>query len=232
MAGVFPMLAKVFERYRRTLGILLEVVNAYLYYGKELFKQHKEWVELVLDMAQSSLFTTEEPMELNNAEGAILFQIVLQTLGGGLLDPYMPSIITEVIKRLDNPCNERFLSVQLYNIFLCAVCNNPSLALNLPMTQQEFLVKGILDVQVAFEGVYNRKVLAIGLLNILMYGNMPELANKYYSQLLSTVISALQLQRLEELEKKLAIDKKEIKAGDNESSSDESDNEMGSLEEK
>jgi len=238
LAKVFPMIPKVFESYeshKGVLGILLEILNSYLYFGKDLFKEHKHWIDLILKMAQSALFTQKEPKELHNAEGAILFQIVLQTLGGGILDAYIPNIIVELIKRLSMAPNGKLLTIQIYNSFLCAICNNALLALSIPIEQLESFIAGILDNQKFFEGTYNRKVLSIGLLNILIHGNAPELAKKYYTKILSTVIDTLQLQRLKEMKEQLKVSKKIIVNEDSESDSGEAsdeNNEMRDSEEK
>lgn len=193
MAKAFPLLVKYFEKSKLSLDNILEVLNYYLFYGKAQFAERKDWIEAVLQMAEAALFTEEKSGEANNVEAAILLQIALQTLGAGVMDSYIPGIMSLVLKRLDSVLVAEELAAQLYNVFLCAVCNNTPLTLRLVEPKLDWLMTNILNMRKQCKGSYNTKVLVIGLVNILLHGNMPAFADKYYVRILDTVLIVLQL---------------------------------------
>eukprot|EP01022_Parablepharisma_sp_SALTPOND_P004337 TRINITY_DN120113_c2_g1_i1.p1 TRINITY_DN120113_c2_g1~~TRINITY_DN120113_c2_g1_i1.p1 ORF type:complete len:870 (+),score=95.57 TRINITY_DN120113_c2_g1_i1:4814-7423(+) len=231
MAKIFPVLPKFFEKYKGVFGNLLQTLNCYLYYGKDLFVAHKDWIELVLRMAHSSLFTQEQPVETNNTEGAILFQMALQTLGGGLMDQYIPNIIGLVIKRLNTPPSADYLTRQLYNTILCSVCNNGPLTLQSLEGHLEAVITGIMNTAKTYKESYDRKVLVIGLSNVLVHGNIPGFAEKYYSKILETIVTALQQQRAEDTRRLLKKDRQVITLEEDGDSSEDVSDEEEELEE-
>ncbi len=233
MGKVFPVLPKFFEKYKGVFGSLLHTLNCYLFYGKELFATHKDWIEIVLRMAHTSLFTQEQPVEINNTEGAILFQMTLQTLGGGLMDPYIPNIMSLIAKRLNIPPSADYLTRQLYNIVLCSVCNNGPLTLTSLESHLEPVISGIISTAKTYKESYDRKVLVIGLSNVLVHGNLPGFADKYYPKILETIVTALQQQKAEDTRRMLKADRQVItlEEENGESSEDESEEEEPQTEE-
>lgn len=75
---VFKYLPALHLKYKGVFGTLLQTINYYIVYGKEHFENSKEMLAVLFDMANISLFAKEPPVILsNNAEGAILYSIVL-----------------------------------------------------------------------------------------------------------------------------------------------------------
>ena len=89
----------------------------------------REWVETIIKIATNSMFTNKNDVECNNAKRAILFQMLLQCLGNGILDPYIPYIIEAVIKRSYEITINNYAKQQLYNVILCCLANNAQLTL-------------------------------------------------------------------------------------------------------
>lgn len=229
MGRVLPYLQKLFEKNKGLFAGLLECLNNYLFYGREQFAANKSWIDLVLNMAHAALYSVQPPIEVNASEGAILMQIVLQNLGNGILDTYIPPLIKEVIKRFEMNPVPQILAIQLYNVILCAACNNSQItirALN-ELGKDESLLNMILHESAKFKTVYDRKVLAIGLSNIIVQDAFPDIIKKLYPVMLNVIITALQTQEQEETKKMLKSDKKAIKLSDinGESSSSESNEE-------
>ncbi len=232
MAKIFPVLPNFFEKYGQTFGSLLQTLNTYIFYGKEMFIANKAWIEIVLKMSVASLFTTKETVTVNNTEGAILAQILLQSIGGGALDTYIPFVVEQIVKRLNTPPSADYLSRELYNTVLCAVCNNAMVTLAkleaLGATEQVF--SGIIENHVKYQATYDVKVLVIGLSNILVQSALPPFLAKSQSKLLDAIVSTLQRQAAKDSKTLLKKDKKDLgldEEGDNdESESSEEEVEM------
>lgn len=225
MVKILPVLPKVFEKNKGTLGSLLQTINAYVFYGKTIFLEHKEYIELFLNIAQIVLFTQELPVEHNNTEGAILLQILLQNLGGQAMDSYIPNICNTIVKRLIAPPSADYLTRQLYNAVLCSVCNNGPLTLNSLGTNLEFVVQGIINMSKSYKEQYDRKVLTIGLSNMLVHGNLPGFTEKFFPQIIDVIVTTLQITNAEKSKKLQKVDNEIANVEDGDSSSSESENE-------
>jgi hypothetical protein len=221
MAMIFPVLGKYFEKGGYVFSNLLMVLNYYLYYGKSHFTQHKQWIEILLAMIEKSLFVTVDPVEENNAEGALLIQMIMQNLGEGMMNPYIPNLLQLILKRLNITIKESYLRVQLYNAFLCTVCNNGQLALELNKTQLDIILTAIINERDNFSASYDRKVLAIGLSNVLIYCTVPELAEKYFPKILESIVCALKEQRVEDMKVHIKEDGQDINLHENTDSDEE-----------
>lgn len=225
MVKVFPVLPKTYEKSKGVFGNLLEVLNYYLYYGKDLFIQDKTWIEILLTMANTSLFLKVEPVEENNAEGALLIQMTMQTLGNGILDPYIPTILQAIMKRLSEKIIENYLKIQLYSALLCTICNNGPLALQTIQPQLGVIINDIMVNAKKFTNSYNRKVLAVGLSNILIHCSVPEFARDYYSKILEVIVQTLKTQKEEDLKAHIKEDKQVITLEESDDSSESSSDE-------
>lgn len=226
MEKIFPVLPKYFEKAGCVFGNLLGVLNCYLFYGKAQFVQKKEWIDILIGMIEKSLFVTVAPEEENNAEGALLIQMMMQNISGGLLDSCIPTLLQLVLKRLSMKINEKFLQVQLYNAFLCMVCNNGALTLECDKTQLGLLIDAIVNARESFSTSYDRKVLAIGLANVLISCNAQDFASAYFPKILMTIVHALKQQRIEDMKSHLKEDGQIISlddSDDGESSDDENE---------
>ena len=223
MAKIFPVLPKYFEKANFVFGNLLEVLNCYLFYGKALFGQNKEWIDMLLAMVETSLFVTAEPVEENNAEGALLIQMIMQNLANNIMDPYIPNLFQLILKRLNTKIKEKYLKVQLYNAFLCMVCNNGSLVLSLDKMQLGTFIENIMNDYEKFDSSYNRKVLAIGLSNVLIHCTVPDFASLYFPRILTNIVGALKLQRVEDLKTHISEDQHAINLDESDDQSDSSE---------
>ena len=194
MVGVFPLLLKYFEKTKCDLDKVFEALNYYLVYGKEQFMKRKEWIEAILKISEVVLFKEYEPGSINHVEAAVLLQAILQTLGGGVMDLYIPGIVKLIIKRLEISPITDALVIELHNAFLCSICNNCPLTLHSAEMNLEWLIVNILNTEKTHKERYSRKVLVIGLANILVNGNLPVLADKYYAKILELIVNTLQQQ--------------------------------------
>ncbi len=227
MAKIFPFLPNFFEKYSRSFGSLLQTINCYIYYGKELFAANKEWIELVIKLFAASIYSTREVAELNNTEGAILAQMLLQSVGGGILDPYIPVIIEQTLKRLETAPMADYLARELYNVILCAICNNAQLTLNSLETQRktETVFGGIFTGSDKYQNTYDIKVLAIGLANVMIQPAMPAAISKSLAKVLELIVTILQRQAAKDTKTLLKADKKSLALEGSDSDSDSGEEE-------
>jgi len=76
---VFPCLEKVFIKNKYAFGdILLETLNYYMFYGQQRIMQDQGAIEMLVKIADQAMFSVEPNVTINNAEGAILMQVIFQ----------------------------------------------------------------------------------------------------------------------------------------------------------
>ena len=73
---IFPHLAKVFEKNKKTFGNMLDTINMYLVNGRDILGVNREYLRMIVQMASESLYSTEPTITVHNAEGAILLQLL------------------------------------------------------------------------------------------------------------------------------------------------------------
>lgn len=56
---LFPLMRNVFDKNKHCLGNLLDTINFYLVYGAETISQNKEYIQILLAISATSLFTDE-----------------------------------------------------------------------------------------------------------------------------------------------------------------------------
>ena len=213
MLKIFPYLVRILEKYNGVLDDLLEVLNYYLFYGKEVFASNKEWLEIILTMGHVAMNNKQQPIETNSIEGAVLFQILLQTVCNGVLNSYIPVIIDITLKRLEEQPMIDYLRLQLLNVVLCAICNNGALTLKHLGERTEGVISLILTISSSYDQLYDKKVLVIGLANTILNGSVVRLPDKYYTSILKTIVHTLKKAE-PSIKESSASDLKEILEGD------------------
>jgi hypothetical protein len=74
--ALFPHLGKVFEKNKKCFSNLLDTLNQYLVTGKDTIGMNREMLAMLVKMAGESMFAKEPTITVNNAEGAILMQLL------------------------------------------------------------------------------------------------------------------------------------------------------------
>lgn len=87
---VFPFLKQFQIKYKGIFGNLLQALNMYIVYAKDMFQEESEGARVnlghIFEMASMSMYRSEKPVMLgNNMEGALLLQIALQNLEGPII---------------------------------------------------------------------------------------------------------------------------------------------------
>jgi len=182
LSKIFPYLPKFQEKYKGIFGNLLQTLNSYILYsqpedGSPGMLEDPSALNLIVEMANMSLYRKEEPIVLgNNMEGAILLQIAFQNLKGELIKQAIPSILTNVLTRMSQqPMSKTFhrtLLEVIYSAMLCDV-NSTILFLNQANYLLDFFrlaIEGWRDLRLSYE----RKLFTLAMTNFLFNSDVPE----------------------------------------------------------
>mmetsp|Transcript_12871 Transcript_12871/g.21770 ORF Transcript_12871/g.21770 Transcript_12871/m.21770 type:complete len:724 (-) Transcript_12871:115-2286(-) len=128
---IFPTLEQVFYKNKSSFGsILLNTLNYYLIFGKELIANDPAGVQMVLKIADLAMFSKERPVNFVNSQGALLLQITLQIFQGTqCINQYFEQVMDRVLKRLSGdgcPKPRDYLKKFLNQVFLAALYYDPS----------------------------------------------------------------------------------------------------------
>ena len=208
LSKIFPYLPKFQEKYKGIFGNLLQTLNSYILYsqpedGSPGMFDDPGALNLIVEMANMSLYRKEEPIVLgNNMEGAILLQIAFQNLKGDLIKQAIPSILTNVLTRMSQqPMSKTFHRSLLEVIYSAMLCDVSSTILFLH--QANYLMDFF---RLAFEGwrdlrlSYERKLFTLAMTNFLFNSDVPEVLKPQCGYFLKEIVCCLmRQQRIEQL---------------------------------
>ncbi|CDW80715.1 UNKNOWN [Stylonychia lemnae] len=199
---IFPYLPQFQSKYKGIFGHLLEAVNYYIIYGKEFFEQDQQNLGLLFEMAQQSIFKKEKSMMLsNNLEGVMLLHMMLQNLDGDLIKQAKCDILTTVMSRLNDKPMSKTFQRSLLEVFLSSMLQDIEITLTY-LQQQGFIRTFFTSVFESWRQMrqpYERKVLALALINLLFNSNMPQDIQDQFGFMLGELVNILiHQQRLEQ----------------------------------
>lgn len=129
------------------------------------------------------MFSKEPSVSKNNAEGAILLQIIFQVFEGtGALDEFFQNILDRVVERLKGdaaPAAKSLLRKSLLQVFLSATIYNASATLKyLDMRQltKEIVVE-LIQAKKQYKTDFERKCFIVGITGILKVSDPPASIN-------------------------------------------------------
>ena len=127
---VLPFLEKTFIKNKHCFGsVLLDCLNYYLIYGKDTIGMQPDLLKMFFRMADQALFTETQKRVVNNSEGALLIQIILQIFAGNAaLNEILGQVLDRVTERLSNngePLTNKLLKKHLLNVFVASLYYNP-----------------------------------------------------------------------------------------------------------
>jgi hypothetical protein len=102
-----------------------------LIYGKDdLQTSQRHLIKVVAQMAETALFTTKQNVKINNTEGAILIQMLLQTMRGtDACNEIILPLLSRVRDRMSIQPQSDLLKKHLLCVYLSAVLYNRSAAM-------------------------------------------------------------------------------------------------------
>ena len=128
---IFNQFPKVLAKNKDSFGNLLDTINYYLIYGKDdLQTSQRHLIKVVAQMAETALFTTKQNVKINNTEGAILIQMLLQTMRGtDACNEIILPLLSRVRDRMSIQPQSDLLKKHLLCVYLSAVLYNRSAAM-------------------------------------------------------------------------------------------------------
>lgn len=129
-------------------------------------------------MADQALFSLEPSVTVNNTEGALLLQIMLQIFqGSDILNNYFEGILTRVLERLSQQPVKQSLKKHLLSIFLSALIYNSSATLKFMEIKgvSKQILGDILSIKKHFSSTYEQKCFILGITTILRTDDAPDI---------------------------------------------------------
>ena len=86
---------------------------------------NREYLKILVIMANEALFTTEPKVTVHNAEGAILLQLLFQVYQGTtILNEFFEEILGIVLRRMNQEPMDKHLKRHLLGVILTALAYN------------------------------------------------------------------------------------------------------------
>jgi len=153
------------------LSSLFPALNQIILIGRYTLSKDPSSIQALVEIGVQGLNPThEKATEANSLEAALLLQLIFQCLGG-ISGQDWERIIVACIEKLKST-DKGYLKTKLVGVILCAFMSNFELTWTV-MHNQHFMGKMLtlcLDEVTIFEHVYDRKLLLIGLCNLLVRG--------------------------------------------------------------
>jgi len=171
---VLPYLEAVFVKNKSSFGaVLLDCFNYFLIYGKNELTQRPDLLGMFFRMAETAMFTSEGREIVNNSEGALLIQVMLQIFQGSTaLNDHLENSLNRVTERLKNggtPITNKILKKHLLGVFVASLYYNAGATLT--YLKNNGIMKDVLieifKLKVDFRESYEQKSFVLGLTAIL-----------------------------------------------------------------
>lgn len=197
---IFNLLHLVQEKYENTFMQTFEILNCFLFYGKEILAPNLPMIETVIEMAQKCIFAKYQKRnsERENSEAALIFQQILQTFQG-LVDNYLTIILSCTLQRLNTAIKHDYFRTRLLGVILSAFAYNTELTISILLNMQSQMGDSSLDNTLKqifinvqnFKQTYDKKIAIQGLCYLLVYQNLPDNMVISYSHLFKILIQIL-----------------------------------------
>lgn len=196
MWTLFPLMIKVFEKNKRTFGNLLDTLNQYIIVGRQQMGLKREFLQLLVQMATTSLFSTEPAITVHNSEGAILMQLLFQVYAGtSVLDEFFEGLLNQVLTRMSTQPMQEHLKRHLLLVLLTAMAYNSNATLAFLSQRNlvdEFFNELLQDKMCeGFTNTYERKSFIIGLSSALNAAQLPPAMMNHMLKIIQEIIRML-----------------------------------------
>lgn len=168
-----PFLERIFSKNKECFGsVLLDTLNYYLIYGRDQLAQNRASLQMFFRMADAAIHTSTDKIAINNSDGALLLQVVLQIFkGSDLLNEFLGAALDRVLERLKSPnaAQSPSLKKHLLQVFLAALYYNPTAALKY-MKEKNILKDVLLEIfalKKEFREPFEQKCFVMGMTSIL-----------------------------------------------------------------
>jgi len=162
---------RIFYKCKGLISSIFPALNQIIIVGRHTLSQDPSSVQALVDMGIQGLNPADpRAKEVNSLEAALLLQLIFQCLGG-VSGQDWERIIVACIEKLKST-DKGYLKTKLIGVILCAFMSNFELTWTIVHNQHMMvqLISLCLDEVAIFEHIYDRKLLLIGLCNILARG--------------------------------------------------------------
>ena len=189
----FPALL---EKNKGTFGVMFECINTYLLEGKEdMNTTNRAEVTTLAKMASQALFWKGSGALAKNTEGAILLQLMFQTMRNTTAcHEIFAELLGSVKQRMQEQPMSNMLKKHVLGIFLSTVIYNRQMAMqyfehqNLTLPLLEELIK----LYPKFRHQYERQLFVISISELLQNETLPENLRGVLVKLIETLINIQQ----------------------------------------
>lgn len=229
MWELFDLLPNVVQKNKGELVDLLDTINYFMVYGKEQFAQREMSIRVMAEIIKQAMFTRKI---LSDCEGAILCQLLMQTLAGTqALDALLQPLLALTSQRMKEDPDPIELKKHLIGIFMASMYYNVTLTMQFleECGLTAVLVDLMINVREVFTHEYERKFYIIGLSRMLMSPQLPASLQPRLVTMLNSIVSTISQLHDQVTKRVEAQARKEAKIEDE--SDEESDDDEDSDEE-
>jgi hypothetical protein len=174
---IFTQLHKVQEKYDNTFVQLFQILNCYVFYGKDVLVSNLNLLKTICEMCGKCLFAIYKNKinEATNAEGALIFHQILFTFTNSL-DELIPSIIAFAVLKLGTIIKQDFFKARILGMILACFSYSYELTCKVLAGSQlengdsylKFVLSEITANTHIFRHPYDKKVAVKGLCSFFM----------------------------------------------------------------
>jgi hypothetical protein len=183
---------RIFYKSKGLISSIFPALNQIIIVGRHTLSQDPSSVQALVDMGIQGLSPTyEKAKEVNSLEAALLLQLIFQCLGG-VSGQDWERVIVACIEKLKST-DKGYLKTKLIGVIPCAFMSNFELTWTIVHNHHMMsqLLTLCLDEVAIFEHIYDRKLLLIGLCNILARGFDDPAVLDNLQRILNVLISLL-----------------------------------------
>lgn len=197
---IFDNLYKIQEKNSNRFNQIFSALNCYLVFGKDELMRNQNRLGLLVEMCGKCLNCADKDKinEAQCSEGAIIYQLMLQTLPGaldGLLDP----ILSKTLTRYMLGVRQGFFKVRLIGVVLSAFIYNTALTtsilsagmINNSNSYLQYVINELINITSEFVHTYDKKVAVLGLIYLLRLDTIPQQILPLISQLFMSILRIL-----------------------------------------
>ena len=191
MWEIFDLFPNVLQKSKGALGDLLDAINSYMQYGKEVFIQRESSVRVFAQIVEQSMCTMKI---LQDCEGAIACQLLFQTLAGTqALNPFMEGLLDLTMLRMKQDPLPLVLKKQLLGVIMSAMYYNAQASLlyleNHTKTGQ--VLEDLVGLMDKFSGEYEKRFFVIGICKMLNSPTLPQALQPHLLSLLDSLVGQI-----------------------------------------
>mmetsp|Transcript_20231 Transcript_20231/g.37731 ORF Transcript_20231/g.37731 Transcript_20231/m.37731 type:complete len:1027 (-) Transcript_20231:5-3085(-) len=173
----FLYLPDVQSKFKDVFFQMFELLNAYIHYGRHKLIDSPDYVELLVHMCETCLFSSYsyKSNESMASEGAVMMQLMLQELPGAM-DAVLERVIEKCMDRYSRTIVHEFFRVRLLGVILSAFVYNAHLTQQILARRSigeaswlSFMLLQIVTYRSHFNHRYDRKLAVLGLCTLISH---------------------------------------------------------------